>query len=468
MVWKSFGFWLLFVLGPLWLAAQSDIVVVNDIKITGNQKTKDRIVYRELDFQVGDTIPLAELSNRLSQNQLFLMNTALFAWAKINIKNWDYTNQRIDLFIDLQEAWYIFPFPIFELADRNFNVWWEEQNRSLRRVNYGLRFYHLNTTGNKDPLKLVTQFGYTQKYELVYTLPPLNQNQTYGIIGEFFYARNREIAYRTEGNKLLFERREGEFPLQRFRAGLSFFYRPKRRNYHYAKIEYQQNKITDFVIQELNPNYFLDRATRQRLLFLRYEYIFDNRDRVPYAMRGQYVSAVMEKDGVGLFNERNGLFVTGTFAQYLTFSQHWSTELVFKGKTSLLRGTQPYNNYFGLGYRDDFLRGYELYVIDGLDYGMLKSSVRFKMMDRIFSWGKIMPLKAFQQMPLKVFLSINNDVGYVNSTQFNELNPLVNSWLWGGGIGIDFVVFYNKVIQFQYSINHLREKGLFLHYKLTF
>ena len=31
----------------------------------------------------------------------------------------------------LLENWYIFPIPKFELADRNFNVWWKEQKIRL-------------------------------------------------------------------------------------------------------------------------------------------------------------------------------------------------------------------------------------------------------------------------------------------------------------------------------------------------
>jgi len=144
-----------------------------------------------MDFKVGDTLALETLQTRLEKNKNYIMNT----------------------------SWYIFPFPIFELADRNFNVWWSEQNRSFKRVNYGIRFVHLNTTGRRDPLKLQFHLGYTQKLELVYSFPALNKSQTFGVIGEFFYARNKEIAYKTVDHRLAFERREEEFPLQRFRSG---------------------------------------------------------------------------------------------------------------------------------------------------------------------------------------------------------------------------------------------------------
>ena len=60
------------------------------------------------------------------------------------------------------------------------------------------------------------------------------------------------------------------------------------------------------------------------------------------------------------------------------------------------------------------------------------------------------------------------DRAYVNDPQYGEINPFGNRWLWGGGLGLDLVLHYDKVIQIQYSINHLKEKGLFLHFKLSF
>lgn len=449
------------------LSAQTDFVVVQSIEMQGNRSTKRKTILREMDFNVGDTLMLTELTERLAQNQRHILNTSLFLSAKINIKNWDEKNQRINLLIELKETWYIFPFPIFELADRNFNVWWEEQRRSLKRVNFGVRFIHLNTTGRKDPLRLTIQGGYTQKYELVYTFPGLNRSQTFGVIGSAFYARNREIAYQTINHKLQFERVEDEYPLKRFRVGVNFFYRPQIRSYHYAKIEYQRNRISDYVINELNPNYFLDGATSQRLFFLRYEYTYENRDIKPYPLRGYFFSGVVEKEGLGIFKERNGLYLTSTFGQYFSLNKRWSTELIAKGKTALIRNIQPYNNYYALGYVEDFLNGYELYVIDGLDYVYLKTALRFEFFNHEIKWGNLMPLKMFRQMPLKAYLSLNNDFGYVNSTQFNAENPLGNQVIWGTGIGLDLVLFYDKVIQFQYSMNHLWEKGLFLHYKLA-
>lgn len=445
-----------------------EFVYIDSILIQGNKKTKDKIILRELKIGVGDSIQISQLSEVLEKNQQYVLNTRLFTWGKINIKSWDARTNRVTLLVEVAETWYIWPFPIFELADRNFNVWWNEFGASLSRVNFGVRLTHANTTGNKDPLKLTLQAGYTQKYELNYTLPPLNQGQTYRVIADLFYAKNREIGYITQGNKLRFERRENEFPEQRFRAGLSFIFRPKFNSFHFAKIEYQENTISDYVANELNSDFFLDSRTKQRFIYLRYEYIHENRDIIPYPLSGNYLSVVLEKEGIGIFNERNGFYLIGKFAQYFSFWKKWSTEFIFKGKLSLLRDKQPYNRYKAFGYFEDYLRGYEFYVVDGLDFAYLKSSFRYEIINKRVNWGKMMPLKAFRLMPLRIYLTLNSDVGYANDPYFFETNPMTNRWLWGGGFGLDINVFYGSTFQIEYSANHLWEKGLFLHYKLNF
>jgi hypothetical protein len=146
-MWKFLLPFLIFFF-PAILAAQFEYVFIDSIQIQGNKKTKDRVILRELKFTVGDSIHISQLSIVLEKNEKYVLNTGLFTWGKINIKRWDARTNRVTLLIELMEAWYIWPFPIFELADRNFNVWWNEQNRSLKRVNYGIRLRHYNTTGN--------------------------------------------------------------------------------------------------------------------------------------------------------------------------------------------------------------------------------------------------------------------------------------------------------------------------------
>ena len=448
--------------------AQSAHIVVESITLEGNHRTKDAIIFRELDFGIGDTLNIIQLPETLERNQQQVLNTGMFTAVQFNIKNWDDRRGLIQVHITMRENWYIYPIPIFELADRNFNVWWEEQNRSLDRINFGLRFYHINFTGRRDLLKLVAQYGYTQKYELEYTLPSFNKAQTWGLRTNWFFSRNKEVNYATAENKQLFRREEDDFLIRRIRFSGGAIYRPRLFFYHNFDIEYHHNTTDDLIAQKLNPDFFLDAKQQQRFFALRYAFAIDRRDIKPYPQKGNFLLAVLRKDGLGIFNDRNALILTTTYAQYINLPKKWSLELIGKAHLFAIREQQPYYNSRALGFEPDFLRGYELYVIDGLDFGYIKSSLRFELMNRSFSFGKAMPFKKLKIMPLRIYLSLNGDSGFANDPYYAAGNPLSNRLLYSAGLGLDIISYYDKVAQIQFSVNHLGEKGVFLHHKFIF
>ncbi len=456
----------LFLCIPVFGFAQSAPILVKSITIEGNKRTKEAIVLREMDFGVGDTIPFNDLGPRLEKNKLLILNSGLFTIVKMNVKDWSGDNH-IGIQIEVQEQWYLYPYPIFELADRNFNVWWQEQNRALNRINLGLRVSHLNLTGRSDQLKITTQFGYTQKYEVDYTLPYFNKKQNLGFNVNAFFSGNREVNYQTQQNKFVFYRGD-EFQRKttRFRAGL--LYRPGIYFYNRFDIEFHQNISTDTVATILNPDYFLNGKTDQRFFALQYSFAIDYRNIRPYPTAGYFWQTTLRKEGVGLFGDLNNLKLSTTYAQYVPLRKKWNLELILKGRVFLQRQQQPYYNSRALGFQPDFLRGHELYVVDGMDFGIGQTSIRYELFNKNISLERFMPLKQLKVMPLKIYLALNNDVGIVNDPHYATGNSFSNKVLWGGGIGIDIVAYYDKVIQIQYSFNQLWENGLFLHHKFTF
>ena len=454
---------------PQFLFCQNEQVVVTDILIEGNKKTKEKIILRELNFAVGDTIPIIDLMPSLRRSEELLLNTGLFTTAKINIKNWDTDKNQISISIELREMWYLYPFYIFELADRNFNVWWEEQDRSLKRINYGGRLTWLNLTGRRDLLKATIQFGYTKKFELSYNRPMLGKSRNLGGFAEIHYSNRKEIAYITEESKLLFKKQVGEpLLLTRFRVGMGVSYRQGLNKYHTGKIIFSDNSIGDTISQVLNPDYFLESRNRQQHFTLQYAFTLDKRDVKAYPQGGNLFSILLQKDGFGLFDDVNAFSATGTYAHYFPLGNKLSFGAKLKGRYTLTRAEQPYTHVSAFGYFPDFLRGYEFYVIDGMDYAYAKTHFQFRIFQKKINWGKYMPIPQFRLMPLKVYLAINNDFGYANAPFNGGRSTLSNEFLWGRGIGLDFVVFQDKIWQFEYSYNHLGEHGFFLHFEFSF
>ena len=453
----------------VWAGEGEEQVFIDSISVAGNEKTKAAIILREMSLREGDTVAVDHLSRAIEQSEQMILNTGLFNRASISFKAWEGATGRVHLLVTVEETWFVYPIPIFELADRNFNVWWVEQNRSLKRTNYGMDFAHINVSGRNDRLKASLKYGYTRRYSLSYTLPYVNEARTLGLSAEAIFLRNREVNYQTQENKQAFFEREDAFMLDRFTVNLGAVYRPAIQTYHRFNLRFHQNRVGKEIAQDLNPRFFLNGRHLQRFAALRYQFFYENRDVAPYPWKGSLLSAELEKEGLGVWKDRNGLTLTAAYGHYFPFGERWSLGMEARGKVSLVRSQQPYRENRALGFGDSNLRGFEYYIIDGLDMGMLKSSLKFRFWDSGINFGKLMPISAFRNMPFRLHLTFNSDFGYVNSPHAAvELdNFLNNRLLWGGGIGLDIVLFYDKVIRIEYSVNDLLENGLFLHLSMN-
>lgn len=437
---------------------------INQIIIQGNQTTKAKVILRELLFKPGDVLPDSVLPDRLERSRQLVMNTGLFNAAQITPEAVE-GSTAIDIRIVVEEAWYIYPVPVFELIDRNFNVWWVEQNRSLDRINFGVEFSHLNFTGQNDKIKLTAKYGYTRSYSLRYSLPFIDRRQTLGILTEVSYARNRELNYNSVDNKQLFYRDlDGKFIYQQFWTDLGLVYRPGHHLTHSLRLRYRQNSLEDIVASELNPDFFLGGRRLQRGFSLYYHFAYDRRDVRSYPLQGNLFTLEIKKDGLGFFKDLNALTLFATYDEYWPLSDRWSTGMQFSSKWSLIRQQQPFNEYRAFGFGRNNLYGYEYYVINGLDMALLKGFLRFRLLENELNFGKIIPIKAFRKMPVKMYLNLNQGFSAVKDPFTPQINPFGNRLLWGGGLGLDVVFYYDKVFRIQYSFNHLWERGLFLHF----
>lgn len=443
-------------------------IKVEQIILQGNHKTKDKVIFRELDFEIGDSLELAELETIFTTNKLRILGTGLFNNAQLNLRNYSTKNHSADIEITIEENWYLFPVPIFELADRNFSVWWEEQGRSLDRVNYGFRLGHYNFTGNRDPLKIKIQFGYTRKYEVTYAIPYLAMDNKLGFAGTVFYAENREIAYKTIGNKTQFKKREDERRLlSRFRIGPELKYRPTTNWFHSLRFEYHHNKIDSYVANELNPDYFFDNETDLRFLFIEYDFNFDKRVYAHFPLDGYLIFGNIKKEGLGLIKDYDNLSVTLGFEKHQRLINDVILSTRNKAKTNLNRKPVAFANNTGLGWDRDIVGGYELYVLDGTDFFISMNQVKKRVLDKNLNTVKWLPAQ-FRKMNFTFFLRANFDFAYVNEEQYIDTNTLNNRWIYGYGPAIDIVLFNNFLFSFEYSFNDIGERGLFFHNTFAF
>ncbi len=469
MMCRQCLFLIVFLSLQMMISAQSDFIIIDKVSLTGNKKTKDKIIYRELDLVQGDTLFSSQLDQRLLENEKRILSTGLFTDVSINVINEHDDRNSGDIEIVLQENWYIYPNLTFELADRNFSVWWNEQNRSLERVNYGFGLNHINLTGQKDNLKLTTQFGFTKKFEIEYSYPYLNESQTLGIASNITYTENREIGFITNANKTLFHREEDErVLLRRFRISTWLNYRSDLFQYHRLKFEFHRNSVDELVATELNRDYFLNEEESIRFFKIEYDYSIDKRIFSFYPEGGFLVGGNIKKEGLGIFGEYDNLLIELRGEYYANVHSRLIFANQTKLKTNIFRRQVAFANNTGLGYDGNVVSGYELYVVDGTDFILNKSSIRWKAIDQLFNLNNAMPLRQFKLMNLKLYLTFNFDAGYVNEPTYRASNFLNNQWIVGYGPGIDLLLFNTYLFSFEYSFNELGESGLFFSNRVSF
>ena len=438
-------------------------VKIQKITIEGNKKTKEATILRDLHFVVGDSVAVSEMGSFVEKNRLQLMNTLLFDNVKINVKNWNTERNTAEIYIAVSENWYVYPYAYADLADRNFNVWWKEKNRDLKRLNYYLGLRWSNPTGNRDLLRVYFQFGFARKVEASYTFPNIGKNNNIGFFSNVYYSKYKEIWYETAKDSLQFYRDESQYVQQNFRAYGGFTYRYKLRTLHRLKFQYNKSGITDVIAADKNPYYF-DQTNSLNYSSLEYKYSYDMRDMKPYPTKGSFFTSTFEKQGIFKNDNVDALYLSALYAKYISFSPKISLELISKIRTELTGKRQPYYNLRAFGYGKDYLRGYEYYVVDGAKFAYLKTSLRYKFFEKKLDLGEFIP-ENNRFIPFKAFFTINNDIGKVYNPYANPSNVLPNRLLWGKGIGLDMVFYYNIIGQIEYSFNHFGKGAIYLHLK---
>ena len=175
---------------------------VNQIIIKGNEITKSKVIIRELAFKKKQQISQNEIEKKIEISNSNLTNLNLFNF--ITIKH-EIIEDKINFTIDLVERWYIWPYPIFEISERNFNVWWndfkESDYRDFSRLNYGIFLNIENFRGLNELLHVKFRKGFKEHYMLRYETPYINKQKTLGINTHIEFFRRKKTYYQTVFNQ---------------------------------------------------------------------------------------------------------------------------------------------------------------------------------------------------------------------------------------------------------------------------
>lgn len=433
--------------------------LVGAIHLSGNNKTKDAVILRELPFRTGDTYTIADLVKKFEDGRKQLMNTTLFHHVLVAAAG--FHGHVVDINVTVKERWYLFPMPYFKPVDRNLNQWLVEQKASLRRVNYGAKLLYNNATGHNDKLRFWLMTGYTRQLTLGYDRLYFDKKMKWGLRFNLAAGKNRELNYNTVNDKQAFLSSSQDYLRSFVHAQAELTYRRAIRTRHSFGLAYLSEQVHDTILQ-LNPDYFEGGRKQIRFPELFYTMTYYNLDYIPYPTQGVAAAVHVRKSG---FNSANNLWhiqLRGLGVLPLSPKSFVSLN-AFAGVKLPFR--QPYFNRRFLGYGDQFLQGYEYFVMDGVAGGYLRAGIN----RQLVSFG--IPVHAKKsttdRIPVRIYGKIFGNTGYVHNPQPGE-NQLTNRFLHAAGVGLDIITFYDVVIRLEYSFNQLGQNGLYLHRKSNF
>ena len=429
--------------------------------VSGNKKTRSTIVLREVPFKSGMSFSLSQLIDLFKQGEQQLMNTALFHSARIYASKFE--GNCLEITVEVVERWYLFPFPFFDLVDRNINQWLIDQKASLQRVNYGLKLLYNNATGHNDKLRLWLINGYTRELSISYEKPYFDRKMQWGFRLAARTGKGREINYNTVEDKQVFLRTP-DFIRSFASIGGELTYRKKLFARHNFGIFYFRENVEDTVLRA-NPDYFRVPGRINQFPELYYQFTYAKMDYIPYPREG--------------FGARVRFSKLGITPSFNLWQLHWQMMKIWpvglKNIVTLesyagvkLPFSQPYVNRRFLGYEEIFMRGFEYNVVDGVAGGYLRSSFARELFRiNIPLPGFIAKRASVTTVPFRIFGKLYSNAGYVHSPE-PGFNFLQNKFLHAAGFGIDILSLYDLTIRIEYSFNNFGQNGLFLHRTSSF
>lgn len=436
---------------------------VTAIHLIGNKKTKNYIILRELPFKDGDSLNISNLLDTLKQARYQVYNINLFSEVEVTpvIKS----AHELEINVKVLEKWFVYPTPQFQLADRNFNVWWNTYHRDFNRVIYGVKFVHYNFSGRGDQLRIYLLNGYSRHFLFSYAAPYSNAKLTQGFSVSGGYTQNREITVKQAEQDSLVQFTNTGFVGENWFLNLTYQSRKGFFSRSTYGLRFTYINLNDSIIYpKYNPHYFNSDKSSAGIIDLSYSYRYANVDNINYPLKGKIYGLTILKRGLKWRGGVNMLSLSGFSSRYIPHGQHWYSMAQFYTKV-ILPFYQPYINQRSLGFSDFYLRGLEYYQIDGVAAAVAKYTLKKKLLS--FHINVPFHIKAVPRIPFAFYAKTYADAGYAYiQKEFNV--GLNNRLLYSGGFGIDLLSLYDLSLNLEYSFNQLGEKGIFLHGKVGF
>jgi hypothetical protein len=304
--------------------------------------------------------------------------------------------------------------------------------------------------------------------EISYRFPYIDRKKKQGLTFDFVFTETKNLAYQTFDHKYQYLLDNRILRTNLF-GGVTYSYRNSFYQTHSFRLEYLSATVND-TVKTLNPIYLKGDSKHQAYASITYTFNSDHRDLVAYPLKGHQFTLVATRNGLLPNDDLQKIEATLSYAKYIDLGHKYYLSNNMVGYASN-PNTVSYMNYGTLGLRKQFVRGYEIYVIEGPFFALNKTTFKKLLFARKYNWA-FMPLEQFRHIPFAIYIKTYADVGYVqNYPDYERLNinqRLSDKLLSGAGFGFDVVGSYDLVLRFEYTFNTEGQNGFFFHIKREF
>jgi outer membrane protein assembly factor BamA len=306
------------------------------------------------------------------------------------------------------------------------------------------------------------RLGYKKQFQIFYDIPYITADKKHGLAVQLSFYRQNEVRFATDSCKPLYFRNNSHQVIDNQDFFLFYTYRPKYDVRHILTAGYAHANVADTIIA-LNPDYFGTQTSNTQYFKLAYTFDWDTRDYKFYPLKGHNVTLEVGKFGLNLLdNELDGSWYTRLSAyKYFDLGHRFYAGVGGLAKYSPDK-PQPYYTERALGY-EDYLRGFEYYVIDGQRFATGRAFAKFALLPmqikKIDSWS----WDEFNKVHYSFYLNLFVDAGYVDDSRVGTNNYLSNKLLTSAGIGLDMITYYDIVFRLEGTVTRQGKSGLYVH-----
>jgi outer membrane protein assembly factor BamA len=408
-----------------------DSVKIDSIIISGNEKTQEFIIRREITFKPGSEInkEIIEYNkNRIYSLGLFTKVEALA--YKINKKN--------VIEFSVSERWYLFPYPIFGIRDRDWS-----------KLYYGMGIAHTNFLGINQKIFGSFALGYDPWANFHYYNPDIVYGSKILLDLSLSYSKvKNKSELINSANKDVYE--------QWFSGNVSIGKRFGLYKYLWYSLGYANLSVDDKAQKTASG------TGKDTYINMMLNGNLDTRDMAEYPMKGENLAFSITKMGLGE-SQVDYTKLSLDLREYLPTSTILGS-ICFRAFSIVTFGNFiPYysHNYYGYAER---IRGYFFDKWEGENIFGFSTELRVPIFGPKYLILDDIPFPEFSILRYAVCLNLFYDTGEI----WDRYNFKLKELKHGFGGGINFLMPYSIILRLEYAFNQKGKGEIFFDAGVSF